>query len=51
MAHVCLLTMAVVTLLVGCASAVSTWQREGTTQEMTSADIAGCQAAAEQTGY
>jgi hypothetical protein len=51
MAHWCLLMLSVATLLAGCASAASTWYREGATQETTSGDIAACQARAGQIGY
>lgn len=51
MANGFLLLLSVAAFLVGCASAPSTWHREGATQEMTANDIAGCQTLGGQIGY
>jgi hypothetical protein len=45
------LTVAVATLPAGCTSKASIWHREGTTQEVTSADITAGRAGAEEDGY
>jgi hypothetical protein len=51
MLYWCILMLSVTTFLVACASAASTWYREGATQDMTTADINGCQASAAKIGY
>jgi hypothetical protein len=38
-------------LLASCASSPSSWQRPGTTEDVTNADITSCRATAAQNGY
>ena len=38
-------------LLAGCSTSASTWQRAGTSDDVTRADIAACQSASAAGGY
>jgi hypothetical protein len=43
--------MALAVVLTACSTSASTWQRPGTSEDVTKADIAACQSASVERGY